>query len=339
MGFAVYHLEKGNISSGGIGNHIDRTKGKEHSYPHADPQKTPYNVNFRVYGDRQDIPLSEAINNRIEEGYKGKKAIRKDAVKYCTHILTGSHEDMTSIFSSSEKAENWIRDNYDFLCQEYGAENIVRFTLHIDEKTPHIHAVTVPITEDGRLSAKEIIGNRNKMQERQDRYAEAMEKFGLQRGIRNTGVRHEDAKAYHTRINQISTDLDDLRDSKMFGLSKPLNEEKVLKKLSFLENQILVEQRKRKELAKLSSYREVRKRDFLKEKQENEALTENLNKMRYLYENTKKEAETNVKRGHREMMDYLLKNPNIFFDRYQEFKEAKEKSQEQNQAPKRGLRR
>ena len=61
-------------------------------------------------------------------------------------------------------------------------KNIVRFTVHRDEKTMHIHAVTVPITQDGRLSAKEIMGNRKEMQNRQDRYADHMKNFGLERG-------------------------------------------------------------------------------------------------------------------------------------------------------------
>ena len=43
----------------------------------------------------------------------------------------------------------------------------------------HIHAVTVNLTKDGRLSAKEIIGSKKEMQQRQDRYSEAMKPFDL----------------------------------------------------------------------------------------------------------------------------------------------------------------
>lgn len=44
--------------------------------------------------------------------------------------------------------------------KEYGAENILYVTVHMDEKTPHMHFGVVPITEDGRLSVKEILGNK-----------------------------------------------------------------------------------------------------------------------------------------------------------------------------------
>lgn len=88
----------------------------------------------------------------------------------------------------------------EFIKAEFGEKNIVRFAVHRDEKTMHIHAVTVNLTKDGRLSAKEIIGNKKVMQERQDRYAAAVQKFGLMRGERNTGIKHEDAKEYYKRI-------------------------------------------------------------------------------------------------------------------------------------------
>lgn len=200
MAYAVYHMEKGNSSSGGIGNHIDRTEGKEHSYLQADPARKNLNIHFQVNEKRNEIPLHEAIEKRISEGYKGEKAIRKDAVKYCTHVLTGSHEKMKEIFSDKEKSKEWIQDNYKFLAKEFGKENIVRFTLHLDEKTPHLHAVTIPLTNDGRLSAKEMIGNKQTMKDFQTRYAVAMEKFGLERGIENTGITHENAQHYYSRI-------------------------------------------------------------------------------------------------------------------------------------------
>lgn len=207
MGYAVYHMEKGSSTSGGMGNHIDRTEGKEHTYPHADPERKHLNVHFGIYEKRNEMPLHQAIEKRISEGYKGEKAIRKDAVKYCTHILTGSHEKMKDIFADKEKANSWIKENYAFLKNEFGKENIVRFTLHLDEKTPHLHAVTIPLTKDGRLSAKEIIGNKQSMKNFQTRYAAAMGNFGLERGIENTGIKHENAQDYYSRITEAEKEV------------------------------------------------------------------------------------------------------------------------------------
>lgn len=216
MNFAVLHTTKGGKSSGGLGNHIDRIEGMEHTYKHADPKRKDLNRSFGVHKSREKMKLSEAIKDRISEGYKSRRKIRTDAVKYTTHVLTGSHEKMKEIFADKKKAEEWIKANYNFISSEFGAENIVRFNLHLDEKTPHIHAVTVPLTEDGRLSAKEVLGNRKKMQERQDRYAEQMKVFGLERGIKNTGIKHENADQYYKRIEkaQKSQNEPDIKASK-----------------------------------------------------------------------------------------------------------------------------
>ncbi|MEI6950828.1 MobV family relaxase, partial [Paraflavisolibacter sp. H34] len=206
MGYAIYHLEKGKAGPAGIGDHIDRKPGKEHLFKHADPSRANQNMNItpEPYRDR---PLVECINDRIREGYTGKKAIRKDAVTYITHVLSGSHEEMTAITSDSQRFKSWILKNYDFIAKEFGEQNIVRFNLHMDEHTPHIHAVTVPLTQDGRLNANELIGNPQKMSERQDRYAQLMEPFALERGIKATGIRHETAKEYYGRVNAVEQDI------------------------------------------------------------------------------------------------------------------------------------
>lgn len=211
--YATYHAEKGAVSSGGIGKHIDREPGAEHTYKHSDPERRHLNQNILV-NDHCKKPLHEAIADRISEGYSAKnkagelKQIRKDAVKYTTHILTGSHEQMKKIENEPQARKAWINANLEFIKKEYGEKNIVRFSVHRDEKTMHIHAVTVNLTEDGRLSAKEIIGNPKKMSERQDRYAAQMKSFGLERGEKATGIKHENAREYYARIEQAQNSID-----------------------------------------------------------------------------------------------------------------------------------
>lgn len=257
MSYAVYHCEKGNISSGGIGNHIDRKIGAEHTYRHADPNKKDLNQSFNL-NRYCSMPLHQAIEERIKEGYKSPKAIRKDAVKYTTHILTGSHEKMKEIERNPEQLKNWVIENKKFLEQEFGKENIVRFVLHRDEKTPHLHAVTINLTSDGRLSAKEIIGNKKDMQNRQDRYAQAMQSFGLQRGIKSTGVKHENAREYYARIEQAQNSIskNDFKAQKnAFGIYKS---ESVEELQNVLKSQKIALKSKDLELTKL---KEEKKKD------------------------------------------------------------------------------
>ena len=208
MGFAVYHGSKGKASGGGVGHHIDRTEGMEHTYQHADPKRINLNMNLIPENEYSKMSLPKAIKQRIEKGYQGKKKIRNDSVKYLSHVLTGSHEDMKKIFSDQNQRQSWLQKNYDFVASEYGKENILRFTLHLDEKTPHLHAITVPLTADGRLSAKEVYGNKGALTARQDRYAEAMNEFGLQRGLKRTGIKNDKAADYYARISQAQRNVE-----------------------------------------------------------------------------------------------------------------------------------
>ena len=100
MGFAVLHIEKGTAGkAGGLGSHIDRTK----TVLNADPKLSGNNLFYHlsengriyVYDDFHNRrSLQDRINRRIQEGYKGKTAIRKDAVTHLNIVLTGSHEEM-----------------------------------------------------------------------------------------------------------------------------------------------------------------------------------------------------------------------------------------------------
>lgn len=235
MGYAVYHMEKGKAAGGGIGNHIDRTEGKEHTFKHADETKLHLNMNYPVHMDRDLIPMPIAVNQRIDEGYNKQRKIRTDAVKFMTHILTGSHEDMKKIFADEKTKNQWINANRSFIEKEFGAKNIVRFNLHLDETTPHIHAITVPLLKDGRLSANEIIGNRESMQLRQDRYAEMMKPFGLERGLKRTGIKHEDFQQYQSRMNkaqEVGNKIEELTSKRsVLGIDLGIDKEKTIDNL------------------------------------------------------------------------------------------------------------
>lgn len=230
MGFAVFHPSKGSGSGGGTGHHIDRTPGHEHTYDHTDPARRELNINYPLLDGSHELTLPQAINRRIGQGYQGKKAIRKDAVKFLSLVLTGSHEDMVKLSGDQVKFQEWQQANYEFVAREFGEANMMRFTLHMDEKTPHVHAVVVPLTEDGRLSAKEIMGNKKNLSLRQDRYAEAMEPFGLIRGVRESKARHTGEGWYLDHVRE-SRESQNKATVPTFGLKEALRPDKYMKEV------------------------------------------------------------------------------------------------------------
>ena len=199
--YAVIHIEKGKGSGAALGHHIDRTQGKEYSYQHSDPELKHLNSHFKLNA-YCSMSLQEAVKARIKDGYTSNRKINDNAVTHLKIVLTGSNERMKELEANGQGLKEWVIENKKFLEEKYGSDNIVRFTLHRDEKTPHLHAVIVPLTADGRLSAFEVLGNKTKMKALQNDYAKAMAPFGLERGIENTGIKHEDVKAYYSRMEK-----------------------------------------------------------------------------------------------------------------------------------------
>ena len=71
---------------------------------------------------------------------------------------------------TQEQIKEYFEHALEFLKQKQRAETFVSAVVHLDEKTPHMHVAFVPLTEDNRLSAKEIIGNKAKLSQWQSDY-------------------------------------------------------------------------------------------------------------------------------------------------------------------------
>jgi len=204
MNYAVIHIEKGHKSAKALGAHCDRN-GRE--VKNADPKRSQYNakvIDGKMAKLGEGKPLETLISERIEAGYKGKKEIRKDAVKHLSIVLSGSHEKMEEINKDGTKLNNWIRANYDYISDTFGKENIVGFYLHRDEKTLHIHAQVVPITPDGRLCAKDFIGSPEKLRNIQTSYASKMQSVDNEfiRGVKGSKAKHTDVDWFYGKIKE-----------------------------------------------------------------------------------------------------------------------------------------
>ncbi len=173
--YSVLHMIKLK-ELGGIGMHIDR----HYTQHNVDHSRSHLNEELSSYGGME---LITAVSIRIEEGYKKPVAIRQDAVKAIGVMLTGSHEQMKKIEDDKEIFKQWKEANYKFACEQFGERNIVRFSVHRDEKTPHIHCIFVPITKEGGISAKSYMNGKDHLKSYQDQYGKVMEKFGLSRGV------------------------------------------------------------------------------------------------------------------------------------------------------------
>jgi hypothetical protein len=90
----------------------------------------------------------------------------------------------------------------DWLKDKHGEENIISATIHRDETTPHLAAFVVPITKDGRLSARDYLGGRKLLSEAQTSYAKQVAHLGLERGVEKSKAQHKTIKEYYQEINE-----------------------------------------------------------------------------------------------------------------------------------------
>ena len=152
---------------GNIEAHNERTKEKYASNPDVDTSRSKYNFHliqpsrkYRAEAERQ-IAAAECRT-------------RKDSVRVVEVLVTASPE----FFKGKKRAEirAFFEDALAFIEKHQSKETIISAVVHMDEKTPHMHLSFVPLTEDGRLSAKEIVGNKKKLTQWQDRFWEHMVK-------------------------------------------------------------------------------------------------------------------------------------------------------------------
>jgi len=254
MGFAVLHIDKASGNDAAMTAHIERTIDPKN----ADKNRTHLNRELVSFCNGI-VNRTDAIQNRIENAGITRK-ISHNQVRALRIMLSGTSEDMKRI-EKVGKLDEWCSDNIDWLKQTFGADNLVSAVLHLDEKTPHIHATVVPIVtgerrkaktekqSDGkkkykkknknaaRLCADDIMA-RDKLKGYQDSYAEAMRKYGLQRGVEGSEARHISTQQYYRDLfdknENLKENIEVLQEQK----------EQVSKELSRVKNDIKTEKLK-----------------------------------------------------------------------------------------------
>ncbi len=211
--YAVLHLQRGSGNDSGMSTHIERktADGKVYVPDNADARRTHLNREL-VQFPKGVHSRTDAIQHRIDNSGLHRK-VGSNQTKVIRIILTGTHEQMMEI-ERIGKLDDWIDVNMRWLKTTFGEDNLVSCVLHMDEKTPHLHASVVPIvtsprerrkregekknkTKDGlRLSADDMM-KRTLLRQYQDTYAVAMKPFGLLRGVVGSTAKHQVNSTYY----------------------------------------------------------------------------------------------------------------------------------------------
>ena len=253
MGYAVLHLEKAKGTDSRMSAHIERTVHPKN----ADRTRTHLN--------RELVQFPEGVRNRTQaiahrvETAGIRRKVGTNQVRAIRVLLTGSNRDMKQI-EADGRLDDWCNDSLQWLRETYGEQNLVSAVLHMDEKTPHIHATVIPIVtgerrkagqeeqngkkkyrkknpQDVRLCADDVMA-RHRLKHYQDTYAQAMNKYGLQRGVDGSLAKHISTMQYYKQLVEQQDSLQENIEN-LLGL-----EEEAMKKLKQVKGEINVQKMK-----------------------------------------------------------------------------------------------
>lgn len=257
---------------GHIESHNERTKEKYASNPDIDTTRSHLNFHLLTPGRKY---RAEAEKQIAEAGCR----TRSDSVRVVEALVTASPEFFKGKKKSEVKA--YFTEALDFIEKHQSKETIISAVVHMDEKTPHMHLCFVPLTEDKRLSAKEIVGNKKKLTWWQDEFWKHMVKKypDLERGesASETGRTHIPPRLFKEAVH-----LNRMKDQIMAILndSTPFNKKAKVEELEALLNKYIpgVEVMRTKLKKYDKTYKELTEENAELEKKLNSASRESIQK-------------------------------------------------------------
>ena len=256
---------------GHIESHNERTKEKYASNPDVDTSRS--HLNFHLVTPQRKY-RAEAEKQIAEVGCR----TRSDSVRVVEALVTASPE----FFKGKKKIEvkAYFQEALGFIREHQDPKTIISAVVHMDEKTPHMHLSFVPLTADGRLCAKEIVGNKKKLTQWQDRFWEHMVKKypDLERGesASETGRDHIPPRVFKqmARLTKQAERLDMLLSDVKLSNYK----ERTAQVMAFLDKYIPDVAAMETQMKKYHKYFTTAEAEKAVLKAENESMTDKLEK-------------------------------------------------------------
>ena len=225
-----------------IGSHNQREKQAYNSNPDIKVEDSFKNIELVPLNSKYVKGFKEITKEYEKQHNEKQKTERKERQRSYTQMLNMSNEDLMK----------WANSCMEFVYEDLGykKEQVLHSTIHLDEKTPHIHCVVVPLvkkfdkrtnTERYTISKKQFIKDKIHLSQLQDKYhARLTEKgFDLERGIKGSDAEHlktkelkKATKYYENKVEVINKSLDkaisDL-DDKMQSNKNPIFDKEYVK--------------------------------------------------------------------------------------------------------------
>ena len=247
-----------------IGSHNKREKKAYNSNPDIDIERSKNNIELVPLSDKYVKGFYNLVKDYRKQHEEKQKTEREDRKKTFKQMLDKSNSvvaDELLFTATNEFFKDMTRDDikdWTDTCMEfvyndlgYTKDQILHSVVHLDEKTPHIHCVVVPLvkkfdkrtnTERYTISKKQYIQDKIHLSELQDKYHKRLTDKGydLERGIKGSDRKHIKIKDYK-RINRKLEENLNIRNNR---LDKAINEfdekMKSTKNIPFNKSQVIV---------------------------------------------------------------------------------------------------
>lgn len=222
-----------------IGSHNKREKKAYNSNPNIKIELSKNNIDIVPLSEKYIkgfYNLTKEYKKEHDERMKTEREDRKRTFNQMLNksknviadelIFTASHTFFNNM--SNEDIKNWANTCMEFVYEDLGykKEQILHATVHLDEETPHLHCVVVPLikkfdkrtnTERYTISKKQYIKDKNHLSELQDKYHTRLvnKGYNLERGIKGSDTKHQKVKEfkkttryYEQKVNNLNCRLD-----------------------------------------------------------------------------------------------------------------------------------
>ncbi len=248
-----------------IGSHNKREKQAYNSNPNIKIELSKNNIELVPLNCKYNKGFRELTKEYEKEHNERMKTERKERQKTFTEMLnksknvvadellfTATHKFFDNM--TSEDIIDWANTCMEFVYEDLGykKEQILHSVIHLDEETPHLHCVVVPLvrkldkrtnTERFTISKKQYIKDKIHLSQLQDKYHQRLIEKGydLERGIKGSNAKHQKTKEfkkttryYENKVNTINNKLDN-------AMKDFENKMKTTKNIPFNKTHVLVE--------------------------------------------------------------------------------------------------
>ncbi len=222
-----------------IGSHNKREKQAYKSNPDIKLELKDDNIELVPLESKYVKGFKELTKEYEKEHNERQKTERQERKKTYSQMLNKSKNVVAdellftathNFFENMNKDDiiDWANTCMEFVYKDLGytKSQVLHATIHLDEETPHLHCVVIPLvkkydkrtnTERYTISKKQYIRDKYHLSELQDKYHKRLTEKGydLERGIKGSNAKHQKTKElkkttryYENKVKVINTRID-----------------------------------------------------------------------------------------------------------------------------------